>query len=88
MKTTLLKQNSCSSKGFCFARAGEAEDIYIRSNLSNAWNSDRVLVKLTKEAAAGRRRVELILERSIITRAGAADLRRASGCPFRRPTTV
>jgi len=45
----------------------EAEDIYIReSNLSNAWNSDRVLVKLTKE---GSRRspegeVELILERS------------------------
>lgn len=46
----------------------EAEDIYIReSNLSNAWNSDRVLVKLTKEGSRRRSpegEVELILERS------------------------
>lgn len=60
----------CSSKGFCFAiqDLSEAEDIYIReSQLSNAWNSDRVLVKVTKE---GRRRrspegeVRLIIERA------------------------
>jgi ribonuclease R len=60
----------CSSKGFCFAIQDQegSEDIYIReSQLSNAWNGDRVLVKVTKE---GRRRrspegeVRLILERS------------------------
>ncbi|MFM7580417.1 MAG: iron ABC transporter substrate-binding protein, partial [Microcystaceae cyanobacterium] len=35
----------CSSKGFCFAIQDDedAEDIYVReSNLSNAWNGDRV----------------------------------------------
>jgi len=45
-----------------------AEDIYIReSNLSTAWNGDRVLVKLTKEGSRRRSpegEVELILERS------------------------
>lgn len=60
----------CSSKGFCFAIQEQegSEDIYIReSQLSNAWNGDRVLVKVTKE---GRRRrspegeVRLVLERS------------------------
>ncbi|MEO0373287.1 MAG: ribonuclease R family protein [Cyanobacteria bacterium P01_A01_bin.17] len=60
----------CSSKGFCFAiqDAEETEDIYIReSQLNNAWNGDRVLVKVTKE---GRRRrspegeVRVILERA------------------------
>jgi ribonuclease R len=60
----------CSSKGFGFAIQDQegSEDIYIReSQLSNAWNGDRVLVKVTKE---GRRRrspegeVRLILERS------------------------
>jgi ribonuclease R len=67
----------CSSKGFCFAIQDEegTEDVYIReSQLSNAWNGDRVLVKVTKE---GRRRrspegeVQLILERgnpSVIAR--------------------
>ena len=60
----------CSSKGFCYASQGgeEAEDIYIReSNLNTAWNSDRVLVKLTKEGSRRRSpegEVELILERS------------------------
>ena len=60
----------CSSKGFCFAiqEVETAEDIYIReSNLSNAWNGDRVLVKLTKEGSRRRSpegEVELILERS------------------------
>jgi len=53
--------------------------IYIReSNLSNAWNGDRVLVKLTKEGSRRRSpegEVELILERSIkATRASQADL--------------
>lgn len=60
----------CSSKGFCFAiqEVEGAEDIYIReSNLSTAWNSDRVLVKLTKEGSRRRSpegEVRLILERS------------------------
>ncbi|MBV5260813.1 VacB/RNase II family 3'-5' exoribonuclease [Synechococcus moorigangaii CMS01] len=60
----------CSSKGFCFAiqDSEDADDIYIReSYLSNAWNGDRVLVKIVKEGT--RRRspegvVRLILERA------------------------
>ena len=60
----------CSSKGFCFAIQEEegSEDIYIReSHLSNAWNGDRVLVKLTKEGSRRRSpegEVRLILQRS------------------------
>ncbi|TVQ44111.1 MAG: RNB domain-containing ribonuclease [Gloeocapsa sp. DLM2.Bin57] len=60
----------CSSKGFCFAIQDEeeAEDIYVReSNLSNAWNGDRVLVKVTKEGTRKRSpegEVRLILERA------------------------
>lgn len=60
----------CSSKGFCFAiqdREG-ADDIYIReSNLSSAWNGDRVLVKIIKEGSRRRSpegEVKLILERA------------------------
>lgn len=60
----------CSSKGFCFAiqNVEGAADIYVReSNLSTAWNGDRVLVKVLKEG--NRRRspegeVKLILERA------------------------
>lgn len=60
----------CSSKGFGFAiqNVEGAADIYVReSNLSSAWNGDRVLVRITKEG--NRRRspegeVRLILERS------------------------
>lgn len=60
----------CSSKGFCFAiqDVEDADDIYIKeSQLSNAWNGDRVLVKIIKDGT--RRRspegaVQLILERS------------------------
>ena len=60
----------CSSKGFCFAIQDDedAEDIYVReSQLSNAWNGDRVLIKIIKEGS--RRRspegsVQLILERA------------------------
>lgn len=60
----------CSSKGFGFAiqNVEGAADIYVReSNLSTAWNGDRVLVRITKEG--NRRRspegeVRLILERS------------------------
>lgn len=60
----------CSSKGFCFAIQDDedAADIYIREgNLSNAWNGDRVLVKIIKD---GTRRkspegaVHLILDRA------------------------
>ena len=60
----------CSSKGFCFAIQDieGADDIYIReSQLNNAWNSDRVLVKVTKEGSRRRSpegEVKLILERS------------------------
>ncbi len=60
----------CSSKGFGFAiqDAEEADDVYIREQyLSNAWNGDRVLVKVMREG--GRKRspegeVRLILERA------------------------
>jgi len=60
----------CSSKGFCFAIQDTegAEDIYIReSRLSNAWNGDRVLVKITKEGVRRRSpegEVRLITQRS------------------------
>lgn len=60
----------CSSKGFCFAIQDneEAEDIYVReSHLSNAWNGDRVLVKVIKEGTRRRSpegEVKLILERA------------------------
>jgi len=60
----------CSSKGFCFAIQDieGSEDIYIReSHLSNAWNGDRVLVRVLKEGSRRRSpegEVKLILERS------------------------
>jgi ribonuclease R len=60
----------CSSKGFCFAiqDTEQSEDIYIReSHLSNAWNGDRVLVRITKEGSRRRSpegEVRLILERA------------------------
>ena len=60
----------CSSKGFCFAIQDEedADDIYIReSHLSNAWNSDRVLVKIIKEGTRRRSpegEVKVITERA------------------------
>ena len=60
----------CSSKGFCFAIQDieAAEDIYIReSHLSNAWNGDRVLVRVLKEGSRRRSpegEVKLVLERS------------------------
>ncbi|MBZ8181972.1 ribonuclease R family protein [Oscillatoria salina] len=60
----------CSSKGFCFAiqDSETADDVYIReSHLSNAWNGDRVLVKIIKEGSRRRSpegEVKLILERA------------------------
>jgi ribonuclease R len=60
----------CSSKGFCFAiqDVEDSEDIYIReSQLSHAWNGDRVLVRVTKEGSRRRSpegEVRLILERA------------------------
>lgn len=60
----------CSSKGFCFAiqDSEDAEDIYIReSHLSNAWNGDRVLIRVLKEGSRRRSpegEVRLILERA------------------------
>lgn len=72
----------CSSKGFCFAiqDVEGAEDIYIReSQLSHAWNGDRVLVRVTKEGSRRRSpegEVRLILERSnpsVLARVKQAD---------------
>jgi ribonuclease R len=60
----------CSSKGFCFAIQDDedSEDIYVReSNLSNAWNGDRVLVKIIKEGSRRRSpegEIKVILERA------------------------
>ncbi len=60
----------CSSKGFCFAIQDDedADDIYIReTHLSNAWNGDRVLVKIIKEGTRRRSpegEVKVILERA------------------------
>lgn len=60
----------CSSKGFCFAiqDVEDAEDIYVReSHLGSAWNGDRVLVQVIKEASRRRSpegEVKVILERS------------------------
>jgi ribonuclease R len=60
----------CSSRGFCFAiqDVEEADDIYVReSHLSNAWNGDRVLVKIIKEGTRRRSpegEVKVILERA------------------------
>ena len=62
----------CSGKGFCFAlRDDGGEDVYIREHLlNNAWNDDRVLVKITREG--GKRRspegsVQCILQRNTLT---------------------
>lgn len=72
----------CSSKGFCFAIQDDedAEDIYVReSQLSTAWNGDRVLVKVTKEGTRKRSpegEVRLILERanhSVLARVKQTD---------------
>lgn len=60
----------CSSKGFCFAiqDVEGTEDIYIKeSHLGSAWNGDRVLVRVIKEASRRRSpegEVKVILERS------------------------
>ena len=65
----LVAKIRCSSKGYCFAvRENSKEDIYIKENLlNNAWNGDKVLVRIIKEGY--RRRspegiVDCILERS------------------------
>lgn len=72
----------CSSKGFCFAIQDEetADDIYVReSQLNNAWNGDRVLVKVTKDGSRRRSpegQVKLILERanaSVLSKVKAGD---------------
>ncbi|MGL5876708.1 MAG: RNB domain-containing ribonuclease, partial [Xenococcaceae cyanobacterium] len=60
----------CSSKGFCFAIQDNegSDDIYVReSHLSNAWNGDRVLVRVIKEGSRRRSpegEVKVILERA------------------------
>lgn len=60
----------CSSKEFCFAiqDVEDADDIYVSKNhLSNAWNGDRVLVKILREGTRRRSpegEIRLILERA------------------------
>ncbi len=60
----------CSSKGFCFAIQDDedADDIYIReAHLSNAWNGDRVMVRIIKDGTRRRSpegEVCLILDRA------------------------
>ena len=68
-QTHIKAKIRCSSKGFCFAvRDNSSEDIYIKENLlNNAWNGDKVLVRVIKEGI--RRRspegvVDCILERT------------------------
>ena len=64
----LVAKIRCSSKGYCFAVRENNEDIYIKENLlNNAWNGDKVLVRIIKEGV--RRRspegiVDCILERT------------------------
>ena len=65
----LIAKIRCSSKGYCFAvRDNSKDDIYIKENLlNNAWNGDKVLVRIIKEGV--RRRspegiVDCILERT------------------------
>ncbi|MEO0803613.1 MAG: ribonuclease R family protein [Cyanobacteria bacterium J06642_2] len=65
-------QLRCSSKGFCFAIRDEpgAEDVYIHgTNLSGAWNGDRVLTRIIKESRGNRRKspegqVAAVIERA------------------------
>ena len=80
----------CSSKGFCFAIQDDddTEDVYIHENhLSNAWNGDRVLVKVIKEGAGRNRRrspegeVCLVLERS--NQSVLARVKKTDGGEFR-----
>ena len=55
--TLIESRLRCSSKGYCFAIRddGDGEDIYIRDNfLNHAWNGDRVLVKISREAVRRR----------------------------------
>jgi ribonuclease R len=72
----------CSSKGFCFAIQDDedAEDVYVREcHLNNAWNGDRVMVRVTKEGSRRRSpegEVVLILERantSVLARVRQVD---------------
>jgi len=52
MKTTLLKQNSAApAKAFALRFSGKQRIYTSAKAISNAWNSDRVLVKLTKEGS-------------------------------------
>ena len=67
-KNHITAKIRCSSKGYCFAvRDNSSDDIYIKENLlNNAWNGDKVLVRIIKEGV--RRRspegiVDCILER-------------------------
>ena len=65
----LVAKIRCSSKGYCFAvRDNNKEDIYIKENLlNNAWNGDKVLVRIIKEGIKRRSPegiVDCILERT------------------------
>ena len=65
----LVAKIRCSSKGYCFAvRDNGKEDIYIKENLlNNAWNGDKVLVRIIKEGVKRKSPegiVDCILERT------------------------
>ncbi|BAC89389.1 gll1448 [Gloeobacter violaceus PCC 7421] len=72
----------CSSKGFCFVtpEQPEAEEIFVvEGSLKNAWNGDRVLVRLLKKASRRRKpegEVVLVTERAhtaLVGRLAEAD---------------
>ena len=58
----LVAKIRCSSKGYCFAvRDNTREDIYIKENLlNNAWNGDKVLVRIIKEGVRRRSPIKYI----------------------------
>lgn len=66
----------CSSKGFCFVTPDgpESEEIFVvEGGLKNAWNGDRVLVRLLKKASRRRKpegEVVLVTERANSTLVG------------------
>ncbi len=72
----------CSSKGFCFVTPDlpESEEVFIiEGGLKNAWNGDRVLVRLMKKASRRRKpegEVLLVTERanlSVVGRLASID---------------
>ena len=75
----------CSSKGYCFAVRNDGDDdIYIRDqHLNCAWNGDRVLVKISREAIKRRSpegKIQCILQRSTDHLLGSLDTNKDKSC--------